>query len=134
MILDIYYSIGILVLIVMIKNLINFKKVLSVREWYLKFSKITGKKPSKFNFRSQSDFDRLVSQNIFAIFEFCWLLFLVFTKSWWGLPLILFLNLLAGFIIVKTKTNLLNQFFYLIYLSLKNLIYCYVLLKGFNLF
>ena len=130
MILSIYYSIGILVLLSTIKNLFYFKKISSVREWYFKFYKITGKKPSRQNFRSKSDFDRLINQNILAIFELSWILLLIFTNNWLIFPIIVILNLSIATSITRIKSVVLNQFLYFIYLTLKVLIYCYIIADG----
>ena len=53
---NIYYLIGVLVVLSTVSSILKFGKLYSLKEWKEKYEKIIGRKPSKRDFRSKKEY------------------------------------------------------------------------------
>ena len=131
MIIDFYISLGLIVLLSSIFQLINFKEIFFTKEWYNKFILITKKKPKTQDFRTKSQQDLFVKNKILIIFDLIWISILLFTKfSYIGLSYIL-LNFVVNYIIVKLNYNITSKLIYFTLVFYKTLITFTVILEHF---
>lgn len=97
---NIYYILGIIVLIRLTYNIVNFKKMHSLREWLIKFKEISGKIPTKNDFRSKEEISLYESNSIMILFELIWLICGLFSGNQ-----IIFIGLLIYFVLLKLITK-----------------------------
>lgn len=73
--------IGLLLLMTLLNCLIKFNNYFFIRDWISNFEKITKEKIHKNNFRNDNDYNYFLKIKTFSIFEFCFLIFAVFTTN-----------------------------------------------------
>jgi hypothetical protein len=104
MLLNLYYFIGLIISIYFFYELVVFEKVFSVIDWYNKFEKITGNKPNKDEFRSESSYDIFITKNLMVIVEGIWILIGFITSNWFiFLFIVLYDNLFSSMFNKKRK-------------------------------
>ena len=87
-------------LIRLIYSIINFKKIHSLREWLIKFKEISGKVPTKKDFRSKEEISLYESNSIMILFEFIWILCGLLSGN-----KLIFLGLIVYFALLKITTK-----------------------------
>ena len=97
---NIYYIIGIIMLIRLTYMIANFKKIHSLREWLIKFKEISGKIPTKKDFRDKEEVSLYETNTVMMLFELLWLLCGLFSGNQ-----IIFLGLIVYFILLKLITK-----------------------------
>jgi hypothetical protein len=80
---DIFYFIGLLILIMSSSNLINFLKFFEIRKWALTFKKVTGKDVDRKDFKSNEYYNIFIIYSTFILFESIWFLLGLITSSWY---------------------------------------------------
>ena len=103
--LGIFYFFGLILCLLNLSLLSQFHKVLKIKEWAISFKKVSGKEPSKTDFKSK-EYDLFLSSNSVLILNFFWLFFGLITSEWriFGLLMIIssILNLF-GLLFLKYK-------------------------------
>ena len=135
MILTAYYIIGIFVLFSLLSQLMRYRDVHYVSNWYIKYKKITGKNPNIDDFRKEKDFYVYISRNFQIIFESFWLLFGLITNDWVLFIILLFMNNLTIIFLESEKmfkNELLSKFLYVSILSVKKMIYIFIIVNYFH--
>jgi len=130
MIYHIFYSFGILILISSIMNIIKFKKIYYVREWFIKYQKITGKEPKDYDFRLEEDTIIHTNQKILKGIEFLWVIIGLFTPNWYLFLSILILGCVIGTIFGK-KFNLVRKLISFKFLLIRTILYLLLILNHF---
>lgn len=128
MIQDLYLSIGVISFLTLFYQLRNFNKIYFIYEWYDKFTKITKNKPKINDFRTKSEWDIFNKVNIFIIFDFLWILGLIFTEYYYFTILyFLILFLFKLFFLKKNKWTIVGKIvtFFSIFLKI---IICFFIL------
>lgn len=131
---NIYYVIGILVLLSTISTLLRFNRLYSIKEWIEKYEKVVGVKPTKKDYRTKKEYSTSESSKILSLFEIMWVFIgLIFSGSWY-----VFAFLIISSYIVKTLLNPLKwTIFYKIsifsFLFSKSLLYLYLIINHFFL-
>lgn len=101
----IYYTIGILIILLQINSIMDINKISYISLWSKKFRKISGKDPIDTDFKDSSDITLIQKYLIFVSIEMTWLLFGLMTNSW----KLYFITLLSSFLmgqIIKRLENL----------------------------
>ena len=96
----IYYFFG---LIIFLSNIIltsNIIKLLKLKEWALKFHKVSGRHPMKSDFK-ENEYEQFTFANLIWIITFFWLFFGIITKSWPIFTVLILFNFLTTFICKK---------------------------------
>jgi len=129
---NIYYTIGLIILIRLIYCIINFNKIYSLREWIIKFKEISGKIPTKKDFRNKKEVLLYESNSIMILFEFTWLVFGLFSGNQ-----ILFIGLILYFIFLrllskKARFTILDKIFFFLNILLRFGVYSWMIVNHFN--
>ena len=94
----VYYAIGLLVFLSTILVLSKLKSYLVTSEWFSRFEKVTGRKPSKKDFRSDDESNLLSTVAALSVFEFVWVLMGLLTSSWYIYLSLLIYSMIIGVI------------------------------------
>lgn len=101
----IYYTIGILIILLQINSIMDINKISYISLWSKKFRRISGKDPIDTDFKDSSDITLIQKYLIFVSIEMTWLLFGLMTNSW----KLYFITLISSFLIgqiIKRLGNL----------------------------
>lgn len=93
----IFYFIGLVLFLSNISILSNFFKISKIREWSIKFNKVTGRKPIKSEYKENTHGQLLAFESLIGI-NFIWIFFGLVTKSWIIFSIILIFNLILNLI------------------------------------
>jgi hypothetical protein len=105
----IFYSIGLLIIINLLLVLATFKKRFFVIEWYDKYQKLIGKKPTREEFRSENDYKLFKSQGLTNIIESLWVILGLITPYWYVFLGIIIYGKICKIIFNKIKYNFLSR-------------------------
>lgn len=130
---NIYYLIGVLVVLSTISTLLKFRKLYSLREWKEKYEKIIGKKPIKKDFRSKNEYSLHESSNILAMFELFWIIGGFFTSSWYLFLTILLLSYVLNVILKPIKFTIVHKLTSFTFLLSRLCLYLYLIVNHFYL-
>jgi hypothetical protein len=133
MILDIYISIGIIVFLSCYFQLRNFNKIFYVKSWYNKYIKIIRKKPSIIDFRFKEDYDLFQRLNVLLLFDFIWILGLLFTKYMIISSIFLLVMIVINFLMKKLDYNQVSKILMLIMFLSKFVLVGYIIVNKFLL-
>ena len=93
---SIFYAFGLLVLVILSSQLLRFNKVSTIKEWFVKYKKFTGKTPIEENFRTKEEWNLYQSAQILFTIESFWIIVGFLSSNWF-----LFLTLLIYAAIIK---------------------------------
>jgi hypothetical protein len=93
----IFYFIGLIIFLSNLGMLSNFFKINKIKEWSIKFNKVTGRNPIKSDYK-EKEFDSFISFGFLMAITFIWMFFGLLTKSWIIFSLLLTFNLLVNLI------------------------------------
>lgn len=130
---NIYYLIGVLVLLSLLSVILKFRKIYSVNEWKEKYEKITGRKPLKREYRSKKEYSLHESSNILGVFELIWIIGGFFTSSWYIFGIILLLSYILNIILKPIKFTILHKLTSITFLLTRLCLYLYLILNHFYL-
>jgi type III secretory pathway component EscU len=130
---NIYYLIGVLVLLSLLSVILKFRKIYSINEWREKYEKITGKKPLKREFRSKKEYSLHESSGILGLFEIIWILVGFFTGNWYLFGITLALSYLLNIILKPFKFSLLHKLTSFTFLLCRLCLYLYLIVNHFYL-
>lgn len=109
---DIFYGFGLIVIMLNIANILQCKKIFDSTEWIFSFKKVTGKNPTKEDFRGAYIQDLINFWFNTIVVTTIWMIFGLLSTSW---PIFLFLivfNIILNSI--KNKIKIYNFKFFLI--------------------
>jgi len=129
----IFYSFGFFIFLNSFVNLLRFNKIYFVNEWFVKFKKVTGKKPSFIDFRSKEDLSIYKNRNLFITFEFIWLCIGVFTNNWIIFLSILLFGFIVNFALKNIRFTTFDKIVSFVYLLVKCMIYLFLFVNKFHL-
>ena len=119
-------------LIRLIYCIINFKKIHSLREWLIKFKEISGKVPTKDDFRSKEEISLYESNSIMILFEFIWIICGLLSGN-----KLIFLGLIIYFVLLKMITKrigftMLDRVVMFVNIILRFSVYSWMIVNHFN--
>jgi hypothetical protein len=130
---NIYYLIGVLVVLSTISTILKFGKLYSLKEWKEKYEKIVGRKPSKRDFRSKKEYSLSESTNILALFEIIWIIGGFFTSSWYIFGIILLSSYILNIILNPIKFTIIHKLTSFAFLLSRLCLYLYLIVNHFYL-
>jgi hypothetical protein len=130
---NIYYLIGVLVLLSLLSIILKFRKIYSINEWREKYEKITGKKPIKREFRSKKEYSLHESAGILGLFELLWIFVGFFTGNWYLFAITLALSYLLNIILKPFKFSILHKLTSFTFLLSRLCLYLYLIINHFYL-
>ncbi len=130
---NIYYLIGVLVVLSTVSSILKFGKLYSLKEWKEKYEKIIGRKPSKRDFRSKKEYSLSESSNILGLFELIWIIGGFFTASWYLFGIMMLLSYILNIILNPVKFTILHKFVSFTFLLSRLCLYLYLIVNHFYL-
>lgn len=130
---NIYYLIGVLVVLILFRSILKFGKLYSLKEWKEKYEKIIGRKPSKKDFRSKKEYSLHESANILGFFEFIWIVIGLFTSIWYVFASIVIVSYLFNFILKPIKFTIVHKLSVITFLLGRLCLYLYLIVNHFYL-
>jgi type III secretory pathway component EscU len=130
---NIYYLIGVLVVLSTVSSILKFGKLYSLKEWKEKYEKIIGRKPSKRDFRSKKEYSLSESSNILGLFELIWIIGGFFTASWYLFLIMMLLSYIINIILNPVKFTILHKFVSFTFLLSRLCLYLYLIVNHFYL-
>lgn len=130
---NIYYLIGVLVLLSLLSVILKFRKIYSVNEWKEKYEKITGKKPLKREYRSKKEYSLHESSGILGLFELLWIIAGLFTGNWYLFAIVLTISYLFNLILKPFKFSITHKLTSFTFLLCRLCLYLYLIVNHFYL-
>jgi hypothetical protein len=130
---NIYYLIGVLVLLSLLSVILKFRKIYSVNEWKEKYEKITGKKPLKREYRSKKEYSLHESSGILGLFELLWIIGGFFTGNWYLFGIVLAMSYLFNLILKPFKFLIIHKLTSFTFLLCRLCLYLYLIVNHFYL-
>ena len=129
----IYYSFGLLIIISLLTILIKFNQITNIREWYLKFKKVTNKTPKEKDFRNKEEFDLYKTFSSISLVDFIWTIGVLLTSSWYIFIFISIFTLVINFIKKPIEFTTIDKVIGFKVVLVKLLIYLYLIINHFHL-
>ena len=130
---NIYYLIGVLVVLSTVSSILKFGKLYSLKEWKEKYEKIIGRKPSKRDFRSKKEYSLSESSNVLGLFELIWIIGGFFTASWYLFGIMILISYTLNVILNPIKFTILHKFVSFTFLLSRLCLYLYLIVNHFYL-
>jgi hypothetical protein len=102
---DIFYGVGFLIILLNISCLFKYRRIFEVKEWLFKYKKVTGKNPTKDDFRNKNDIELLLTWSYTVIVTVIWMIFGLLSTNW-----IIFIILFMSNILLNAVSNLLDKY------------------------
>ncbi len=129
---NLYYIFGLIPLILSLSNVFNYFKFFTIKNWALKFKKVTGKEPSNKDYRSDGDYHFFITYGVSSLIISFWLLLGVITNSWYIYILIIISNIIILRIGNKIKNDNLNMIMGFLLTTIKCLIIYALIMNHFH--
>jgi hypothetical protein len=129
----IYYAIGLLIVLLSLSMIINFKKISSIKEWFSKYKKITGKKPETKDFRNEEERKLYSGIMVLSTIEFTWVVGGLLTGNWYAFLSLLIYSLVINLISRPIKYTIIDKIIAFHFLFLKFLLYLFFVINHFHL-
>jgi len=114
-------------------SIIRFKRIVFVKEWFIKFKEVSGKAPTAKDFRSKKDLTLHTNQNLLGGIELLWILLGLITHNW---PIFLFIfitSIMLKVIFGKIKYTLVGKIVSMKFLIFRILVYSLLIINQFYL-
>jgi len=95
---DLFYAIGLIVIILNLSILIRFKRYFNINEWISKFKFISNRNPNISDFRSEMDSHLLTYWYFTTIFTTFWLISGLLSKYYTVFTLIMLINIILNYL------------------------------------
>ena len=128
-----YYTFGLIISISVLSLLLIFSKYVKMREWYSKFQKVTGEKPTKDNFRTKEEHDLNLSYSILSVFEFIWVILGLLTASWYIFLSLLIISFTVNAINRPIQFTMIGKIIYFKMVLLRFVTYLFLIINHFHL-
>lgn len=106
---DIFYLLGVFIVIINVICLLNYKVSYSTIEWIIKYKEITGSNPSLIEHRGIKNYHILLFWSITTLLSISWIIFGLLTKIWFVFLGILLINFILNKLIYSVRINRLKN-------------------------
>ena len=129
----IFYFFGLIIFLLNINLTTNTLKLLKLKEWALKFQKVSGRHPLKSDFR-ENEYEKFLLSNSIWILTFFWMFFGLVTKSWLVFTILILYNFLTTFLCkVIGQFTILSKFLEIVRISLNTISIGFLIINHFHL-
>jgi hypothetical protein len=132
MINDLFYIIGLFILIISFSNAVNFIKFTKIRRWVLSYKKVTGNDVLKKDFKSNEEYNIFTIYSLFLVVESIWFIIGLISNSWYVFLLLLFISLILILINMYFEYNIIFKIFGFIFSFLKFPVILFLILNHFH--
>lgn len=129
---DLFYIIGLFVLIISFSNAINFIKFTGIRRWALTYRKVTGNDVLKKDFKSNEDYNIFTIYSLFLLVEIIWFIIGLVSSSWYIFLSLLCISLFLIFLNKYFRYNIIFTFIGFIFSYLKFTVILFLILNHFH--
>ena len=129
---DIFWFFGFAFFINLFGLIFNFKKVNYAFEWFFKFKEVTGRKPTRHEFRNDRDYNLFTNRSFIGLFEFIWILFGILTSQWLFFSIILIVSLLIKFGLEKWRFSKIDYFVRYLFVIFRCFAYLIMIINHFH--
>jgi hypothetical protein len=129
---NIFYFIGLFILICSFSNLINFFKFSKIRHWILTYQKVTGKEINKKDFKNNEEYNIFTIFSIFIIVEFFWFTVGLVSSSWYIFLFLITVGLLVRLISRVVNFNIVSNIFGFLFQLIKFSSILFLILNHFH--
>ncbi len=95
---DLFYSIGLIVIVLNVFLVIRYKKIYEVTDWLSKYKKVVGRNPRKEDFRNKSDRELLLFWSSTVFFTVMWMIFGLMSRDWISFLIIFLINISLNYL------------------------------------
>ena len=131
-----FYAFGLFIVFAGIWRIQNWKLIWESLIWTKTFREVNKKIPIKTDFKNPLYWNTIVTFGVILIFEFIFISFGLFSKSWYIYLLIILVNVLNNYIsdlLVKIKLDIVSKYFLLSWNLVKTLIILFLIINHFHL-
>lgn len=129
----VYYTLGLIPLLMSLAVLIKLSDYNRVREWYFKFEEITKSKPKKTDFRSIDEYNIYAGVSGVIAVDFIWSVLGLLTQSWYVFLSLLIMSLTLNIIRKSINISTISSIISSIILFTKFSVYLYLIINHFHL-
>jgi hypothetical protein len=129
----IYYSIGLINLLIIITFILNFFKISKLSEWTIKFKEKTGRSPLKTDYNSVEDYNLFNGISVLIVVEFLWTFVGLLTNSWYIFMFLIITSILLKITMRPIKWSFFNKIISLVFLNVKFMVYLFLIINRFHL-
>jgi hypothetical protein len=129
----IYYTLGLIPLLMTLAIIIKLRDYNRVKEWYSKFEKVTGGKPKQEDFRSTDEYSIYTGVSGIMILDFIWIILGLLTQSWYIFLFILSFTIVLNIIKKAISLDIISRLTTAIIIITKFSVYLYLIINHFHL-
>lgn len=129
----IFYAIGLILVLILITLISRFDEFYNAREWVIKYQVVTGKKPERVNFRSESEYLNVLLISLFDLLDFIWTLVGLLSSSWFVFAFLFIWSIGTNLIKSKINLNPLSKFMSFQLVLVKFITISYLIINHFHL-
>lgn len=130
---NLFYIVGLVVILSVLNIISKFKSIYSVREWEQKYKKVVGKIPVRSDYRSKSEYNLSRKMGILYLFEITWIIIGILTHNWYLFLGLIIFSFIFGMILKPFRYTLVFKILSVLFLIIRLLLYTYLVINHFHL-
>ncbi len=130
---NLFYIVGLVVILSVLNIISKFKSIYSVREWEQKYKKVVGKIPVRSDYRSKSEYNLSRKMGILYLFEITWVIIGILTYNWYLFLGLVIFSFIFGMILKPFRYTLVFKILSVLFLIIRLLLYTYLVINHFHL-
>lgn len=130
---NLFYIVGLVVILSVLNIISKFKSIYSVREWEQKYKKVVGKIPVRSDYRSKSEYNLSRKMGILYLFEITWIIIGILTHNWYLFLGLIIFSFVIGIILKPFRYTLVFKILSVLFLIIRLLLYTYLVINHFHL-
>ncbi len=130
---NLFYIVGLVVILSVLNIISKFKSIYSVREWEQKYKKVVGKIPVRSDYRSKSEYNLSRKMGILYLFEIIWVIIGILTYNWYLFLGLIIFSFISGMILKPFRYTLVFKILSVLFLIIRLVLYTYLVINHFHL-
>ncbi len=130
---NLFYIVGLVVILSVLNIISKFKSIYSVREWEQKYKKVVGKIPVRSDYRSKSEYNLSRKMGILYLFEITWVIIGILTYNWYLFLGLIIFSFISGMILKPFRYTLVFKILSVLFLIIRLVLYTYLVINHFHL-
>ncbi len=130
---NLFYIVGLVVILTILNLISKFKSIYSVREWEQKYKKVVGKIPLRSDYRTKTEYNLSRKIGILYLFEISWVVIGILTYNWYLFLGLIVFSFILGMILKPFRYTFVFKILSLIFLIIRLILYTYLVINHFHL-
>ncbi len=130
---NLFYIVGLVVILSVLNIISKFKSIYSVREWEQKYKKVVGKIPVRSDYRSKSEYNLSRKMGILYLFEITWVIIGILTYNWYLFLGLIIFSFISVIILKPFRYTLVFKILSVLFLIIRLVLYTYLVINHFHL-